>query len=334
MTSTGTDLAPPAGAEPALLSPQPPSEAPAADGGEGPDRNQVTPDVDAAVARYFASVGRRYGALILGLVVAVLLAVAIPLTRARNPVARLAGSSGAPGSQASAAAAPSASAVVPGAASPDAPAGASEPAAAASIADPLSVGGTASPSGDSGQALGATTGAGGGSSQTGDVGSNPSDQAPDAGATGPPVPLQIVESGWATTDAPGTAAGSAGVPDGDLPVAGRAGQTTKYSFARLRGSDTRLSLTLASDPGANQLDTEAAVEACPVLDPGWKAGPAQSTADGPRVDTAACRVATRNGNVFTFDLTGIDGVGGPAGIAFVPAATAGPAFQIVLAPGG
>lgn len=285
--------------------------------------------VDEAIARRLAFMGRRWGAVVAAASVTLLIAVAVPLTASRRPLAPPAAAASWRGSFGGAAAAGAS----PAAATSGSPTQLAAPDAAAAggrldVSSSFGAGLTASS--PSAPAAPVAPPAAGPAAQAYDEPAPALDDGPSA-APAAPGPVTVAEAGWATAAGSGTPAATAGVPDGGLPVSARLGRTDKYSFLRLAGRGTVLTLTLVPDAGANQFDDQAAVQACPVLDAGWKPGAAQDAATAPRFDPQGCRVATRNGTSFVFDIGGLSGAFGPAGIALVPAPTAGPAFQVVFA---
>lgn len=142
------------------------------------------------------------------------------------------------------------------------------------------------------------------------------------------VPLSIAGAGWADSLA-GTPLAGSGVPDGTLPVGNRLGRIDRATFARLRGTDTRLVLQENTDGRREQLGS-AAVMACPITTTTWTETEAQSFADAPRWDDQRCVPGARAGAEWTFDLSSFTDRAGPAGVALVPAADAPADFQVTF----
>ena len=144
-------------------------------------------------------------------------------------------------------------------------------------------------------------------------------------------PLRIVESGYAS--ATGGTPLEQPPPGEGLPVTAAGPEAVRYSFIRLAGTAPVLSLRLVDESGANVNDGTAAVSACRITDPGWKAARGVARDDAPAYDAADCvKGAPAEGGVWTFDLSARSDRTDAAGFALVPAADAGAPFQVTFEP--
>jgi hypothetical protein len=151
--------------------------------------------------------------------------------------------------------------------------------------------------------------------------------SPPASAT-----LDVVAASWATADpAPLSGTNDATVPDDGLPVEARAGQVSKVSFLRLRGSASTLRLVLTSGPSDSVLVDAAAVLACPITSPSWGPAPGQPLASAPTYDCSRSVDLRREiDGAWTVPLETIPVVGGERNLALVPAGSAGSVFRITF----
>lgn len=147
----------------------------------------------------------------------------------------------------------------------------------------------------------------------------------------PPSPLRVIDSLWATLAA-GTPLGTAGVPEGGLPVGTRLGETDKASYVRLEGTETTLSLAEAVE-GQRQA-AGAVVQACAVTDPAWEGGEGASFDDAPAVDESACALGVRDDEGgWTFDLGALGDPAAITGFALLPGPEAPVDFQVSFSAG-
>lgn len=144
-----------------------------------------------------------------------------------------------------------------------------------------------------------------------------------------PDPLSVLESGYASS--------AAGTPleqppaGGGLPITIAAGTMTKYSFLRLAGDETTLSLQESQSDNVNS--GTAALKMCPLTTSDWKGSPGQKMADAPKYDTGYCASGTRGSTgLWTFDLSGLAPIEGSNGFAIIPGPGTASTFQVVFKP--
>ena len=165
-------------------------------------------------------------------------------------------------------------------------------------------------------------------------GSSPDPIAPFPEATGSPSsqgPLRITGGGYAAADA-GTPLATAGVPDGSVAVGSRGGQVDKVAFLRLAGDPGVLQLKVDAN-GANVLDQNAVLAACPVTQSSWKIGQGDVTpAAGPQYSCSLTSPGVRSsdGTTWTFDLSSLDLSNGVAIDPVVSPTEVTKSFQVVF----
>lgn len=142
-------------------------------------------------------------------------------------------------------------------------------------------------------------------------------------------PLTVVKWAWASRSA-GTPLADAGVPEDTLPVGDRAGRHDKVSFVKLEGDGT--TLYLAEDPEGERVITgDPQVQACTVLESGWREAAAMSFSDAPTWNEESCVLGRRSADgTWTFDVGRLGDPTTQAGFALVPAPEAPIDFQVTF----
>lgn len=143
------------------------------------------------------------------------------------------------------------------------------------------------------------------------------------------TPLSITEWGWSTASGAGTAAGTAGIPDGALPVGANPGGPDKVSWFRLSGGAAALVLQPISSSGANRFETDASIALCRSAVDDWATGANLDASETPPVDEDQCVDGKRadDGN-WSFDLSPLGTVEDQRGVVLVPGTGL---FQITFA---
>lgn len=143
-----------------------------------------------------------------------------------------------------------------------------------------------------------------------------------------PDPLSIIESGYASSTG-GTPLEQAPA-GGGLPVTTAGGTTAKFSFVRLAGDETTITLQEAADGNAN--NATATLRMCPITGT-WTGGPGKPMSAAPAYAKDFCASGTRSGTgAWTFDLADFTPIEGSNGFAIVPGSGTASTFQVVLKP--
>lgn len=143
-----------------------------------------------------------------------------------------------------------------------------------------------------------------------------------------PEPLTIIESGYAST--------TGGTPleqppaGGGLPITTAGGNTTKYSFVRLSGGKTTISMQEAADGNLNS--ATATLEMCPLTTASWTGGSGKAMSAAPAYDSFCAKGTRSDAGVWSFDLLDFAPVEGSNGFAIVPGTGTAATFQVVLNP--
>lgn len=173
------------------------------------------------------------------------------------------------------------------------------------------------------------------------AGSPPGARPPAATPTAEPAPppvasrgrarLSVISSGY-TSATGGTPLSGPEVPEDGLPVGARLGQVDKMSFLRLAGTGTSLRFGLVEDPGANQLEQVAAVEACPITEEDWSIDePGAPPSQAPAYDSTRCVAGERESDgSWMFDLAVLAPLEGGSGVALVPVVDGASTFQVTF----
>lgn len=147
-----------------------------------------------------------------------------------------------------------------------------------------------------------------------------------------PIPLFVMEYGWATATA-GTPVASSDVPEGTMPVGKRIGQDDKISFVRLIGTETVLELQEASDGQRTPPLGTAGVRICQSTEADWSGGDAQTFDAAPAYAEDQCAPGERSDDgLWTFDLSSFADVEDRRGFVLVPAEDAAVDFQVAFEP--
>ena len=142
--------------------------------------------------------------------------------------------------------------------------------------------------------------------------------------------LTILAASWATSDP--LALDASTVPADGLPVEARAGQVSKVSFLRVKGTAQPLRLSLTAGPTDNLLADSAAILACRVTTTAWVASPGQPLSEAPTYDcsSGAVDLIKDPDGTWVVPLGAIPTVNDEWDLALVPAGQAGSVFRVTF----
>jgi hypothetical protein len=153
----------------------------------------------------------------------------------------------------------------------------------------------------------------------------------NAPAPQPSGPLRVTGGGYAAADA-GTPLATAGIPAGSAAVGSRAGQVDKVTYVRLSGTPGVLQLKVDAS-GANVLDQNAVLAACPVTQANWQVGQGEVTPTaGPPYSCGVSSPGVRSsdGTSWTFELSSFDLSNGVAIVPVTSTTEVSKSFQVVF----